>query len=86
MIKGVGKQIVIIKNPDSKIFEEAIFILKDGAKVHEPDLLNECKRIIKNTNRHNNRPKRNTIKTISIITASAIFLVITYLILINFVM
>ena len=47
MFKGIGKQVVVLKNPDSKIFEEAIFIIKDGTKVSRPDMITECERIIK---------------------------------------
>lgn len=50
MYKGVGKQIVVIKNPESKIFEEAIFIIKDNTNTIETDFLNECERIIKGGN------------------------------------
>lgn len=48
MFKGVGRQVVVLKSTDSQIFEEAIFIIKDGAKVSKPDMLSECERIIRN--------------------------------------
>lgn len=47
MFKGVGRQVVVLKNTDSKIFEEAIFVLRDNAKASKSDMLAECERIIK---------------------------------------
>ena len=48
MFKGIGRQVVVLKNTDSDIFEEAIFILRDGTKASKTDMLTECERIIKN--------------------------------------
>ena len=31
MIKGLSKRIVVVKNPDSELFEEAIFVIRDDA-------------------------------------------------------
>jgi len=31
MVKGVSKQVVVVKPPQSSLFEEAIFILKEDA-------------------------------------------------------
>lgn len=46
MIKGVGKQIVLLTNTDSDIFEQAIFILRSGGKVSSQDVVKECERMI----------------------------------------
>lgn len=49
MIKGVCKQVVVIKANDSEIFEEAIFIVRTQAAksgVKQTDMLTEAKRII----------------------------------------
>ncbi len=48
MIKGVGKQIVLLNNTDSEIFEQAIFILKTGGKVPYQNMVKECERMISN--------------------------------------
>lgn len=48
MIKGVGKQIVLLTNTDSDIFEQAIFILRSGGKVSSQDVVKECERMINN--------------------------------------
>ncbi len=48
MIKGIGKKVVVLTDPTSKIYEQAIFILRQDAD--EPpcdrDMLAEAERII----------------------------------------
>lgn len=46
MIKGIGKQIVLLHNTESEIFEQAIFILRTGSKVPYPNMVKECERMI----------------------------------------
>ena len=48
MIKGNQKKVIHIKNTDSRIFDEAYFILKEGIllSVPENDMINEANRII----------------------------------------
>lgn len=46
MFKGIGKNVVILKNTNSEIFEEAIFILKEGKSANNKDILKECEKII----------------------------------------
>ncbi|MBQ7345234.1 MAG: translation initiation factor 2 [Oscillospiraceae bacterium] len=29
MVKGISRQVIVVQNPDPKLFEQAIFILKD---------------------------------------------------------
>ncbi len=48
MIKGVGKQIVLLNNTESDIFEQAIFILRSGGKVPYKDVVKECERMMNN--------------------------------------
>ena len=31
MVKGISKQVIVVQSPDPKLFDQAIFILKDGA-------------------------------------------------------
>ena len=31
MVKGVSRQVIVVHSPDPKLFEQAIFILKDEA-------------------------------------------------------
>ena len=50
MVKGVSRQVIVVHSPDPKLFDQAIFILKDGALgaegVTEEHLLQEAKRLI----------------------------------------
>lgn len=51
MVKGNSKQVIVVHSPDQKLFEQAIFILKDGAVgkdgVTDEALLREAKQIIR---------------------------------------
>ncbi len=46
MVKGVSKQVVLVRPQERQLFEQAIFILRDGAQegVSEQDLLQEAAR------------------------------------------
>ena len=33
MVKGVSKRVVVVKSPDPRYFEEAIFIVREGANL-----------------------------------------------------
>ena len=50
MVKGVSRQVIVVHSPDPKLFEQAIFILKDGAVgqagITDEMLLKEAKRIV----------------------------------------
>lgn len=48
MIKGVGKQIILLNNTDSDIFEQAIFILRSGGKIPYKDVVKECEKMMNN--------------------------------------
>lgn len=57
MVKGVSKQVIVVHSPDPQMFEQAIFILKDGQQgVSEEALLKEAKRLI-NTPRISKRAR-----------------------------
>ena len=54
MVKGISKQVIVVQDPEPKLFEQAIFILKDEAVeqgVTEEALLKEAQQIV-------NRPAR----------------------------
>ena len=47
MVKGISRQVIVVHSPDPDLFEQAIFILKDGQKaVTDEALLKEAKRLI----------------------------------------
>lgn len=59
-VRGCQKNMIVLRNTESKLFEEAYFVLRDGAGEHyrESDLLNEANRIIKkNENSEKNEKK-----------------------------
>ncbi len=47
MIKGCSKRVVVVKDIESKLFEEAFFIVKSGSskKYAESEYLNEARRL-----------------------------------------
>jgi len=51
MVKGISRQVIVVHSPDTRLFEQAIFILKDGAVgkegVTDEALLQEAKRLMK---------------------------------------
>lgn len=81
MFKSIGKQVVILKNPKSKIFEEAIFVIKDGVTHPQSDLLKECERIINEQNFRFDKRNSNKKTAIlaSVISAVAVILLISIL-------
>ena len=50
MVKGISRQVIVVHSPDPKLFEQAIFILKDDAVsndgVTDELLLKEAKHLI----------------------------------------
>ena len=48
MVKGISKQVIVVDAPETKLFEQAIFILKDdvGEGVTDEVLLKEAQRAI----------------------------------------
>ncbi len=51
MVKGITRQVVVVKGPDPKLFEQAIFLVRDEALaeggVTEEALLKEAKMVCK---------------------------------------
>lgn len=49
MVKGITKQVIVVHSPEPKLFEQAIFILKEdavGEGITDEILLKEAKRAI----------------------------------------
>ncbi len=49
MVKGTSRQVILVAPPDKKLFEQAIFILREDAPLHgitDEMLLKEAKRAI----------------------------------------
>ena len=47
MVKGTSKRIVVVKSPDPKVFEEAIFIVKEDflGRQGRPNALKEAQKV-----------------------------------------
>ena len=56
MVKGITRQVIVVHSPDQKLFEQAIFIVKENAAdVTDEMLLKEAQKAIRNP-RKNGRP------------------------------
>ena len=54
MVKGVSKQVILVQNVDKSLFDQAIFILKDGALaegVTEEQLMKQAQHAIREPGR-----------------------------------
>ena len=48
MVKGVSKQVIVVPSPEPKLFEQAIFILRQGVQgVTDEALLKEAQQAIR---------------------------------------
>ena len=50
MVKGISRQVIVVHSPDPKLFDQAIFILKEDAAAHgitDEQLLQEAKRLMR---------------------------------------
>ena len=50
MVKGISRQVIVVHSPDPKLFDQAIFILKDEAVrqgITEEALLKEAQQVIR---------------------------------------
>ena len=49
MVKGISRQVIVVQSPDPKLFEQAIFILRDdvGEGVTDEALLKEARQAIR---------------------------------------
>lgn len=49
MVKGITRQVIVVQSPDQKLFEQAIFIVKENAAdVTDEMLLREAQKAIRN--------------------------------------
>ena len=64
MIKGTSKRVIVVKHPDTELFEEAYFIVKETRRAGKNDtksLVAEAKRII---NREKEGEKKNVAEVV----------------------
>ena len=52
MVKGISRQVIVVQSPDPKLFDQAIFILKEnmGEGITDEALLKEADRVIRSSN------------------------------------
>jgi hypothetical protein len=74
MIKGINKNMIVVKNTGSRYFEEAHFIVKNGASdCSERDLLKEASKIVRNVLTESgkmSKPKGKVVRWITTILLS----------------
>lgn len=54
MVKGISRQVIVVHSPEPKLFEQAIFILKDdavGEGITDEALMKEAQLVIRGTDR-----------------------------------
>ena len=88
VIKGTSKRVVVVRSPDPKVFEEAIFIVKEDylGRGARPDALKEAQRVANAYIRSAVSPKRRKLRfppmiwaLIGVILSCAAFALINYL-------
>ena len=50
MVKGISRRVVVVESPDPRIFEQAIFIVRDtgiGSGVSSQEIVEEARRVAK---------------------------------------
>lgn len=58
MVKGISRQVIVVHSPDPKLFEQAIFILREDAEgVTDEALLKEANQAIRGPVRERRKPK-----------------------------
>ncbi len=58
MVKGVNKRVIVVKSPDRKLFEQAIFIMREEAfaeGVSADQVLQEAQRVAQGYVKRNSR-------------------------------
>lgn len=54
MVKGISRQVIVVNSPEPKLFEQAIFILRDqqmGEGITDEVLLKEAQKILQQSSR-----------------------------------
>ena len=72
MLKGAQKRMIVVKNSDSKLFEEAYFVLRHESRNEESDMVAEANRIIEECGGRKGKHKKYGPK--ELICAAALFL------------
>ena len=60
MVKGISRQVIVVDGPEPKLFDQAIFILKDdvlGEGITEDALLKEAQQVIRGSGKAKKRAR-----------------------------
>lgn len=58
MVKGISKQVIVVHSPEPKLFEQAIFILKEDVQgITDEQLLKEANRALRSSGSEGKRQK-----------------------------
>lgn len=57
MVKGISRQVIVVQSPDPKLFDQAIFILRDdvGDGITDEALLKEAQQVIRGSGKPRKR-------------------------------
>ena len=58
MVKGISRQVIVVQSPEPKMFEQAIFILKDealGEGITDDALLKDARQAIQGYDKHSRK-------------------------------
>ena len=60
MVKGISRQVIVVRSPDKKLFEQAIFILREDAVenggITDAQLLKEANQVLREGKRKSRLP------------------------------
>ena len=73
MVKGVARRVIVVKSPDPKLFEQAIFLVKEGAAedgIPEGQVLCEARKAADRYLRQNRGPGRKLRKLSGLLWAA----------------
>ena len=73
MVKGISRQVIVVRAPEQKLFEEVIFILRDEARepgITDKDLLQQAHKLLRSAQPANR--KRNALQPLLWIGVGAI--------------
>ncbi len=65
MLKGAQKRMVVVKTQDSRIFEEAYFVIRPGTSASGEDMVGEANKIIESCcEKRRERAKRSRLSAV----------------------
>ncbi len=60
MLKGAQKRMIVVKTQDSRIFEEAYFVMRGEPSVSNTDIVSEANKIIESSGEKRNEKKKRS--------------------------